>query len=82
MRDLHEVIRQKQTRLQELQNEIGRIEGQLEVLQSAVRVIEEDDTASTGPMLAESKGVRRWPETATSSPEKSLVGEKSAKQFP
>jgi hypothetical protein len=68
MRDLHEVIRQKQT--------------QLEVLQSAVRVIEEDDTASTGPMLAESKGVRRWPETATSSPEKSLVGEKSAKQFP
>jgi hypothetical protein len=82
MRDLHEVIRQKQTRLQELQNEIGRIEGQLEVLQSAVRVIEEDDTASTGPMLAESKGVRRWPETVTSSPEKSLVGEKSAKQFP
>jgi hypothetical protein len=82
MRDLHEVIRQKQTRLQELQHEIGRIEGQLEVLQSAVRVIEEDDTASTGPMLAESKGVRRWPETATSSPEKSLVGEKSAKQFP
>jgi hypothetical protein len=82
MRDLHEVIRQKQTRLQELQHEIGRIEGQLEVLQSAVRVIEEDDTASTGPILAESKGVRRWPETATSSPEKSLVGEKSAKQFP
>ena len=83
MRDIGEVVKQKQARLQELRREIQRIEGQLEVLETALRVMEEDDVASTGPVLTEPKGLRRWPEAATSSPEKPAAADRpAAKQFP
>lgn len=88
MRDLRRVVEDKQSRLQELQREIQRLEGQLEVLRPALRVLEEDEAAGeplrSGQTLPDPKTLRRWPEPVASSAEKAAAGEKGStpKQFP
>ena len=85
MRSIHEVIRAKEYRLQELDREMQKVQAQLQTLRSAITLLEEDDTAASGHSVTDMSDLenRRQPAPV---PEKKPVmamnAPSSQKQFP
>jgi hypothetical protein len=85
LRNIHEVVRAKEHRLQELDREMQKVQAQLQTLRSAIPLLEEDDSAGLGHSvtdMSELEGRRQPASVADKKPVVAMNAPSSQKQFP